>query len=434
MANVPPLCIPPTSPSIDIPFSSDKLGRAALAEVLSGYVGRLKFGAVVAVDAEWGQGKTWFAQNWKQHLESNGHRAIAIDAFQADYMEDPFLLIVGEILEIIRSQSSRKTFVETATNVALAIAPAALKAVIRGGGHTLLGISNLDEKVGGTIGKLAETAEESLGKFLEERIKQYHDGKKSIATFRKNLASFAAESEKPLVIIIDELDRCKPEFAVSLLERIKHFFDVENVVFVLFLNKKQMHNAIKGVYGPATDANTYLEKFLNFTFTLEQPRFGKMRPFVISELAKYQIPSDAQVNEFVDGLCALTDAFNFTPRQVERSLALLSLAYPIKTGAILLAELVVLKISRPDLLDGLLRGDRSLQMELLQILIDQERKNTDKHVSTQELKFLITVHNALLGSGDDEHALILQQMYNLKPGGVRRDYAEVIKLLNMMVR
>ncbi len=427
------LFIPPDPVLRDAPFAFDKLEREPLAKVLSGYVDRLRFGAVLAIDAEWGQGKTWFAQNWMQYLKKESHQVVYIDAFQADYMEDPFLLICGEISGIISAQGKKK-FIENATNVALAIAPAALKAAIQGGGHVLLGISNLDKKIEETIEKALEKSEGSLGKFLEDRIKKYQENKKSISVFRESLADFASKSEKPVIVIIDELDRCKPEFAVNLIERIKHFFDVNNVVFVLFLNKKQMHNAIKGVYGQATDSHTYLEKFLNLTFTLEQPRFGKMRPFVETELAKYKIPNNVQVSEFVSGLCALIDVFNFAPRQVERAISLLSLAYPIKTAGILLAELVVLKISRPDLLDGLMLDNKSSHTELLNLLTSQARKNEQRRVSNEDLNLLIAIHQALLEDGEGTQTIYLENTYHLKTTVVRRDYSEVIKLLNIMVR
>lgn len=429
-----PLALPSAPPFQDTPFGSDKLERAPLAKVLSGYIKRLKFGAVIAVDAEWGQGKTWFARNWEKLLEADGHAVIYIDAFESDYVGDPFSLIAGEIFGLIQSRAEKKKFLESATSVALAIAPTVLKAAIRGGGKALLGVADLDEKIKDGAEKIVENAEDSLGKLLEERIKGYQDGKKSIAAFRKSLSKFAGEKDKPFVVIIDELDRCRPEFAVSLLERIKHFFDVENVVFVLFMNKVQMHNAIKGVYGQATDAHTYLEKFLNFTFTLEQPRFGKIQTFIDAELAKYEIEVNTQIEEFVAGLCTLTDVFNITPRQVERAISLLALAYPIKTAGILLSELVVLKIARPDLLKGFLLDDPDLHKQLLRMLSDQRGRNADKGVSTTELDFLIQVHTALLESGDGVATKELRDNWGLRKEKIRRDYAELVRLFNMAVR
>jgi len=429
-----PLALPSAPPLQDTPFGSDKLERAPLAKVLSGYIKRLKFGAVIAVDAEWGQGKTWFARNWEKLLENEGHAVIYIDAFESDYVGDPFSLIAGEIFGLIQSRAEKKKFLESATSVALAIAPTVLKAAIRGGGKALLGVADLDEKLKEGAEKIVENAEDPLGKFLEERIKGYQDGKKSVAAFRKNLSKFAAEKDKPFVVIIDELDRCRPEFAVSLLERIKHFFDVENVVFVLFMNKEQMHSAIKGVYGQATDAHTYLEKFLNFTFTLEQPRFGKIQTFVDAELAKYEMVVNTQMEEFVSGLCVLTDVFNFTPRQVERAISLLALAYPIKTAGILLSELVVLKIARPDLLKGFLLDDPDLHKQLLKMLGDQKGRYVERRRNTFELDFLIQVHTALLESDDGVATKELLDNWSLRKEKIRRDYADLVKLFNMAVR
>jgi len=59
---------------------------------------------------------------------------------------------------------------------------------------------------------------------------------------------------------VDELDRCRPDFALGLLERIKHLFDVEGIAFVLLVNRSQIEGYIRTVYGNA-DAEAYLLKF-----------------------------------------------------------------------------------------------------------------------------------------------------------------------------
>jgi len=81
---------------------------------------------------------------------------------------------------------------------------------------------------------------------------------------------------KPLIFIIDELDRCRPTFALEVLERIKHFFSVQNVHFVLGVNIAQLENSIKAKYGLGDGAKTYLQKFISLTVELDvQP--GKDR-------------------------------------------------------------------------------------------------------------------------------------------------------------
>lgn len=428
-----PLFVPPSNPLGDAAFDTDKFGRLPLAIALTGHLKRLRFGAVIAIEAEWGEGKTWFAQNWKQLLTDQGQTAIYIDAFEADYIEDPFSIIAGEVQAIISSAPERETFIRRAANVALAIAPAALKVAVRGTGKALLNISNLDEVIKDGAEKILENTEESLGKILEEKIKNYKDDKKTIASFRQNLSEFSGTLELPLVVMIDELDRCKPEFAVRLLERIKHFFNVPNVVFVLFMNKRQMHNAIKGVYGDATDAHLYLEKFLSFTFLLESPKRESIRPFIEFELAKYGIPVNNQVDQYLTGLCGLFEAFKMTTRQLEKSIALLALAHPFSSGGILLAELAVLKICRPDLLDGLLRSDTNTINSIVNILLpSQSSQNSDYFEDW--IGYLVAVHRALAETVEGEHTKALYDNYQTRKGGIMKDLKRFVVLLNMMPR
>lgn len=69
-------------------------------------------------------------------------------------------------------------------------------------------------------------------------------------------------------MFIDELDRCRPDFSVQMLEVIKHTFNVPGVQFVLITNKQQLKAAINNSYGSQVDAQRYLDKFLKFSFQL----------------------------------------------------------------------------------------------------------------------------------------------------------------------
>ena len=114
---------------------------------------------------------------------------------------------------------------------------------------------------------IAEGTSEVLGKFMEERISTYKDEIQSIITFHQTLESVAAEiskeNSKPLVFMIDELDRCKPTYAIDLIEKVKHIFSVKNIIFILVMHKTQLEESVRCVYGQKIDANTYLQKFIN---------------------------------------------------------------------------------------------------------------------------------------------------------------------------
>lgn len=89
---------------------------------------------------------------------------------------------------------------------------------------------------------------------------------KNLETLKACLKELAAD--KPIILFIDELDRCRPDYAVDMLEVIKHVFDVENVKVVLVTNTKQLRAAINHRYGAEVDAQKYLDKFLKYSFVL----------------------------------------------------------------------------------------------------------------------------------------------------------------------
>ena len=77
---------------------------------------------------------------------------------------------------------------------------------------------------------------------------------------------------KPIVFIVDELDRCNPIYAVKTLERIKHLFSIPGIVFVLSIDKEQLCNSIKGYFGSEQlNAEEYLKRFIDYEYILPTP-------------------------------------------------------------------------------------------------------------------------------------------------------------------
>lgn len=265
--------------NIQEPFEGDHWERKELAEHLTGYVGRLKVGATLALDAEWGAGKTWFVQHWKQHLINEGHQVAYLDAFANDYIDDPFLVIATEIANQLDKQE--QGLGASVKNKAIAVWHAMLPSLPKmlfSAAMTLMGAGMLAQPVadmikaakeaGGDFGEaFAEDLNERIKEQLEEKVKNYEADKQTVEGFKNQLAKVACHLDKPLVFIIDELDRCKPEFSIRLIERIKHFFDTPNIVFVLSMHKKQLCESINSYYGFKSE-NQYLEKFIDFTILL----------------------------------------------------------------------------------------------------------------------------------------------------------------------
>lgn len=98
------------------------------------------------------------------------------------------------------------------------------------------------------------------------------------------------EQTQKLVIFIDELDRCKPSYALEMLERIKHYFDDDRIIFIVSVNKEQLIHTILNYYGNGFDSTGYLNKFFDLeahlpelqTFDTEIYQNNKNQYFFIS--------------------------------------------------------------------------------------------------------------------------------------------------------
>lgn len=312
---------------IEIPFENDFWGREAIADRLTDHVSRINVGATIAIDAEWGAGKSWFVNNWKAKLEKDTFKVIYLNAFNQDYIEDPFLTISMEIANALEADQDTldkiKSTIGDAYRAILPSLPMLIFQVAMG----LIGAGKLAGELVDTFkdlqddsGKFGEAAAELLNEKLKEhlsaQVENYENEKKSLDYFKAQLAEITKKEEKPLVFIVDELDRCKPEFAIRLIERIKHFFDIPKVVFILAVNKNQLEESINNFYGFSSTAN-YLEKFIDFSLMLKSKDLDGKRYLEIlknynENFKLYLHPGEIQL---YTNLCRV---YNPNPRQLIR--------------------------------------------------------------------------------------------------------------------
>lgn len=326
--------------NIETPFEGDKLAREKLAQQLTNYVSRLKVGATISIDAEWGAGKTWFVQHWKKKLEKEQFEVVYLDAFINDYLEDPFLLITMEIAaKLEQGQGVGAELKEKAVAVWHALLPnlpmllCQLTLSLSGMGMLASTVSGALQGVQETTGefgeKFAEVVNEKVKEQLENKISSYEADKKSLQEFKQQLTALAATLDKHLIFIIDELDRCKPEFSIRLIERIKHFFDIPNIVFVLAINKETLVESVNSYYGFKEDRG-YLDKFIDFNIKINLGgilgggRYDDLIESVILDLGIYEKYQVRGADLFYE-VCWLAYNFNPTPRQIRKSLNKLAL-------------------------------------------------------------------------------------------------------------
>jgi len=111
---------------------------------------------------------------------------------------------------------------------------------------------------------------------MSARISEFEAARQAVHDLKlslENLVKFLEHSDNypPIIIIIDELDRCRPTYAVKLLEEVKHLFDVPGLVFILGINGNQLANSISYAYGPQFDGTSYLHRFIDRKYRLRAP-------------------------------------------------------------------------------------------------------------------------------------------------------------------
>lgn len=356
-------------------FDGDLFARAKLAEQLTGFLSRLPDGAVMAIDSPWGEGKTWFGKRWCASLKDAGFQTAYIDCFQRDHLDDPFTMIAGEFIELAKGATPevKTKLLETGKKLGAALLPAATKFAVNTIGHWAIGKADLAEDLTKAVEAMDASAAAALETLVASHLADYQASKKSLDAFRQTLAELSAESEKPIVIFLDELDRCRPDFAVRTIERVKHFFDAPGVVFVLLLNRRQLAAAVEGLYGPKVDADAYLSKFIPLSLTLPKrisvDRHGEddNRKHCRSELARLGFPVTDANNAFADTLGMCASLFGFSLRDIERAAVMYSFAQPLRNSQFASAWPIAIKLYRPELYKGLCAHDPSAHGEALKL-------------------------------------------------------------------
>lgn len=353
----------------DRAFEGDLFERKKVADRLTRSLKMLRDGGAISVESPWGAGKSWFARNWKLDLEDQGFRVAYIDAFACDHMDDPFLMIAGELLSVARQDTTTgQSLLELGGKVGRAILPVGTRVVTGIASKWLVGEKGA-EAIEDAYEKAVESAGELVEKEVEKRLEEYQSAKATVQSFRNVLSNLTGGLQNPLVVLVDELDRCRPDFALRTIERIKHFFEVPGLVFVLLINREQLCASIQGAYGPTIDADGYLRKFL--VFSLKLPRGSDTHgdfnvEYCKESLKVFGFPDKDAHAGFAQMFGRLATAFGLQLRDVERGVALYALAQPLNSLAPVAAWLIAVKLWAPDIFQGFLRGDRSAHQQVIE--------------------------------------------------------------------
>ena len=273
------------------PFANDKLGRKEPAQILTRLVRSFDGPCVIAVDAAWGNGKTTFLKMWSQHLRNVDCPVVEFNAWETDFAADPFLALTEEMIEEFgKFEFSNGAKIDRFKSVAAKVLRQVGPELVQSAAESVAG-----PVAGKTIGNLLEG-------LAKERMSEYAETKKAKCDFKKTLKEMAHSMQeegsdgRPLVVVIDELDRCRPTYAIELLETAKHLFSVDGVVFVLGINRTEMEHSVNALYGEDFDGAEYFRRFFDIDFRLPE---AERAAFIDAKLSEIQIDTYYQPDQVV---------------------------------------------------------------------------------------------------------------------------------------
>lgn len=340
--------------NIDI-WSDDLLDRKVDAEILYNFLKNRSAeravvldsrGYVLNLDASWGHGKTFFLRRLQKTLQEKGHVAVYVNGWADDSSQEPLVSVISAIENEISPFLSKSSALDRAWSAAkkygghmlLAIGKGALKRVIRkgigdgldevieiyDGANSLNLIKEAEDDGSSASDDAAEAIVEVIDRALEIQILSHKERRSSIDLFKINLGKMingvnVNGISPPLFVLIDELDRCRPTYAIHMLEQIKHLFDVSGMVFIIATDSEQLSHSINAVYGQNFDSKSYLRRFFDRRFQFDNPSKENFVKYLLQtsgmDLSKFSNPNNLTPEYVITGAA---EFFELSLRDIEQ--------------------------------------------------------------------------------------------------------------------
>jgi KAP family P-loop domain len=298
-------------------WEGDLLGRKAEADLLIAYIESVSQQTnfredarafTIAVDAGYGEGKTYFLKRLAKQLAIN-HPVAFVDAWRDDLADEPLTALAATLKKAMAPYIEKQPAINEKFQTVLEKTGGVAKIVAKGLAKRGLGLLITNEAVGAAesiIEGSSEAVKDAVNdglkdgsqdivdaavvgfdrvsprQLMEGRIVDFEAGQQAIDELKASLSALVdslgkADTYPPIVIIIDELDRCRPTYAVKLLEEVKHLFDISGIVFVFGIHTGQLAHSVNAAYGHSFDGRAYLSRFIHRQYRLASP---SLAPFI----------------------------------------------------------------------------------------------------------------------------------------------------------
>lgn len=235
---------------------------------------------VIAVEAPFGHGKTFFRKEWAKQLNRAGEVVVEIDAQKSDHSGDPVLTFIGALVAKLPETETGKAqaFWEKGKKFGGVVGRTVAKAALKNGAEELIdgltasaadaieGVDALKAAVAAMGEGMSKLAGQAIAAQMAAEDVRTKEMPAQLKALREALT--ADKSSERVVILIDELDRYHPDYAIALLEAMKLVFNQPGFVFVLMVNAEQLEALADRRFARAKEGERYLDKFVDIRLRL----------------------------------------------------------------------------------------------------------------------------------------------------------------------
>ena len=286
----------------------DILNRDAFVEQLLQLIEHIsenKSSTCFALNGSWGCGKSFVLDLFEEQINlikaqgtyTNKYFVVRYNSWRFDYYEEPLVAIVATIISEIEEKT--KLFPDSQEKQEIL-------GMLKATGMALLSMANtaVKDKTGLDLLTAFETVRkgEKDGAAAYESAHEYdaHFGFNKVLEKLSGLLQDLSQIYT-IVILVDELDRCIPEYAIKVLERLHHLTDgIPNIITLIATDKEQLMSSVKQIFG-FQNPGKYLEKFFNFEVQLDcgtvSEKISEKYSDYISLFDKDIFPFDESVEE-----------------------------------------------------------------------------------------------------------------------------------------
>ena len=227
-------------------IKEDKLNRNEFLDnifkIIDNFSDLNNTGLTIILNGKYGSGKTTVLDFLEERCKTsnNEYNTIRYNAWENNTFDNPMISILYKISEL---ENLPGKALEAIQNIIRNLPSAAIKFV--------------SNKYGINTDDLTKKSN------IFNEIKNYNN---AINDF-KNLLKAECQNKK-LIFLVDELDRCLPEYQIKTLENLYHLLDIPNLTVIIAIDRTLLENAIQKEFGNELDTYSYLAKFIKYEIEL----------------------------------------------------------------------------------------------------------------------------------------------------------------------